>query len=106
MEEAITSLPSRCGTPQEQHGMAILARMSISKFGADLEANRKFCETAIRANHDDDKVVKFMFDVLDLLMKPQPVSGADDAQVSALSKVPAIVASDLLRHKKLNVAEL
>lgn len=105
-EEAVHALPSLCGTPQDQHMMVVKANGALAKYATDLPAGREYCEKAIRATHNDDKFVKFGLDVFDLFARPQPYPGADDAQLPALAKVPAIVAHHMAHKQRLDTAEL
>jgi ADP-ribosylglycohydrolase len=105
-EVAVHSLASCCGSAQDQHMMVVKANGALAKYGRDLAAGREYCEKAIRATHNEDRFVKFGLDVFDLFARPRPAPGADDAQLPALAKVPAVVAHHLLHKKALDAVEL
>lgn len=50
-------------------------------------------EEAIRITHDNDEVVAYGFKILEKLLSMKPVYGANDEQLPAISKLPALVAS-------------
>jgi len=58
--------------------------------GADLRA--KF-EEAVRITHDDDAIVAHGFAVLQCLLNMPAATGADDQQLPAIAKLPALVAA-------------
>ena len=53
---------------------------------------REKVEQAVRQTHDDDKMVAYAFKVLDELESISGFHGADDEQMPAISKLPALVA--------------
>ncbi len=61
-----------------------------SKFDGD--ALRAEFEQAVRLTHDDDAVVAHGFSVLEEILASPPASGAHDAQLPAIAKLPALVA--------------
>ena len=78
------------GDENTKHHMItkVLSNVKAAK-GAEL---RKKIEGAVRQTHDDDAMVEYAFKILDELESIGGYHGADDEQLPAISKLPALVA--------------
>jgi len=72
-------------------GLAMMNKANVAIQQNRGDAVRASFEKAVRIMADDDAVVAYGFQVLDMVMGMPPVYGAVDQQLPAISKLPALV---------------